>query len=806
MIYGEGPLDCKIALVGEAPGEKEVLLTQLLHSGGILQQSCYVTNVVKDRPPNNDISKYIKFSKEGECTWTSPEYDQFEKMLYDELDNCKANVIVLVGAIPLYALCRKSKITRQRGSILETVGGRKAIPIIHPSATFRQHIWQYYIARDIEKIKREAEFPKIILPDREIYIEPSYKETLLFISKCNYSTKVGVDIEVSRRTHEMSCISLAPNATEVMSIPFISRGESYWSPEQELQIMQLIAEVLENPCIEKVGQNFTFDAGFLHDRYGIATRNIQDTMVAMRVLYPDFQAALWFITSWYTNEPYYKDEGKYGEKLWDSFSGTEKSFWIYNAKDSVVCMEALPLIQKDLAEIGNYETYERQRKIIEPCLYIQQHGIRFDHERREWWRERLTKEIETLQAELNTRTGRSLNVKSTKQKKEYFYAELGIKPYTKKGSITTDADAMKRIARKGVVEARLALEITKRRDLLSKYINVKLSADGRFRFSVKPVGTKYGRISTSKMIPDGVGTNGQNWPEAMKGLWLADEGYLMYSTDLSQAETRILAVIAPELTLLSAFRDDVDVYKRVGGMLYNKPESDVDDNPGSSQLGTGEHSERDWAKRGVLGLGYDLGFKTFALKYEMPEPEAKFFIEKYHRICPGVRQYHAWVRAKLQKDRKLTNCMGRSYLFLGMWGDQLFKDAYAFIPQSTVADIIDDWGLTPMYFDQDSFRQLELLNQIHDEVLYQIPISAGFEEHKRIVMTVEKSLERTLQWKDSEFVIPAETKVGLRWGKKNMIKLKGNYDVAELWNSGKIQEKANQPIEASTYEVAYIRE
>lgn len=62
---GEGPLDARIMLIGEAPGFNEdqqgrpfvgaagQLLTELLRMAGLERRSVYITNVVKCRPPNN---------------------------------------------------------------------------------------------------------------------------------------------------------------------------------------------------------------------------------------------------------------------------------------------------------------------------------------------------------------------------------------------------------------------------------------------------------------------------------------------------------------------------------------------------------------------------------------------------------------------------------------------------------------------------------------------------------------------------------------------------------------------------------
>jgi len=66
-----GPLDAKIMLVGEAPGKTEEekgipfigssgkLLKSMLSHSGIDYKSCYVTNVVPERPPNNNFGLKI---------------------------------------------------------------------------------------------------------------------------------------------------------------------------------------------------------------------------------------------------------------------------------------------------------------------------------------------------------------------------------------------------------------------------------------------------------------------------------------------------------------------------------------------------------------------------------------------------------------------------------------------------------------------------------------------------------------------------------------------------------------------------
>lgn len=65
MVFGEGDYQAGIFIVGEAPGESESkngkpfvgaagrMLNSILNEVGIDRNNCYITNVLKKRPPNN---------------------------------------------------------------------------------------------------------------------------------------------------------------------------------------------------------------------------------------------------------------------------------------------------------------------------------------------------------------------------------------------------------------------------------------------------------------------------------------------------------------------------------------------------------------------------------------------------------------------------------------------------------------------------------------------------------------------------------------------------------------------------------
>jgi DNA polymerase len=320
IVSGKGPLDCKIAFVGEALGAQEErlgepfvgpagqLLNDLLNIAGIIRSKCYITNVVKEKPYRNDIKQFIDLSKK--VPKATPAYLNYLSILKEELERCKANVIVAVGAVPMYALTGLKQITKRRGSIYEStlVPGRKVIPIIHPSAALRQYMFRHYILYDLVRIKEESDYSDIILPEREITLQPSYMQVMEFLALCSGKQLVAFDIET--QNEEISCMSFAYSFKDVICIPFMHGGTDYFAPDQEVAIWKASAVILENSNIKKVAQNAVFDFSFIAMKYGICIRNIEDTMVAQGVAFPDLPKGLDFLTSIYTKEPYYKDIGR----------------------------------------------------------------------------------------------------------------------------------------------------------------------------------------------------------------------------------------------------------------------------------------------------------------------------------------------------------------------------------------------------------------------------------------------------------------------------------------------------------------
>ncbi len=795
IVPPEGDVQtARLVLVGEQPGmiEARMLkpfvgpagreLNEDLNIVGIARADCYITNVVKDY--DHPLEHYIRYNanRSGERISVTQEFNDYVEQLYDELADYHGPIIAL-GNVAMYALTGKWGITKWRGSRVAStlLPGRVVYPTFHPATVIppkNQFLNKVLIQFDLKKAKAEID-GEYIPTQRELLTSPTYPQVMEFLKECYEKGLedeiIDYDIEILsfKEQKEVSCISFSvPREVHTaMSIPLFD-GKDYFTPEQETDIWLAIATILEDPRIQKRGQNIIFDTHFLLRKYGIKGRNFHDTMIAQRTLMPEFPMGLDFITSLWTDHPYYKADGK------ENFGGANwHKLWAYNATDSLICQEAHPKQMEELSKLGSVSAYDRQRALIEPLTYMMERGLRVNINKFRARRTELDIEIKSLQEELDKVAGAPLNPNSPKQLQEYFYGKMGHKPYKKrgKGTVTTDNLAMKRLARKGFQAAQLVLEIRKRRKLATTYLEEsKLSADGRLRCSYNPVGTIFSRLSSSENI-FGEGMNLQNLPHSIRDMLEADEGYIWYSLDLGQAENRIVAYVGRIDPMIKAFEDNKDVHCLTASLIFNKPPEEISDEKGSSTLGDGQHSERDWGKRSNHGLNYDFGYKSFALLYEMSEHDAKFIVESYHKVYPGVRKgFHSHVKKCLREHRVLTNLMGRRTLFLGPLDDATFKEAYSCIPQGTVGDIINERGLEYIYYDRSGlFDPVELLTQTHDDIGFQIPISIGFERHAEILLAIKQSLETPLKVHEYTFVIPADLTMGLNMSKKQGKEIKG---------------------------------
>ncbi len=161
-VIGDGSSKAKIMFIGEAPGKSEALigrpfcgasgrvLTQMLEHIGLKREDVYITNLVKDRPPDNrdplpkEIARYSPF-------------------LDRQIEIIQPKVIATLGRFSMAYIMQKfglakelttiSKIHGKVFGVKTSYGNIKVTPLYHPAVALYQNRKKSEMFKDFEVIK-----------------------------------------------------------------------------------------------------------------------------------------------------------------------------------------------------------------------------------------------------------------------------------------------------------------------------------------------------------------------------------------------------------------------------------------------------------------------------------------------------------------------------------------------------------------------------------------------------------------------------------------------------------------------------
>lgn len=733
LVRGEGELSSKIWIIGEAPGPRELaegkpfiggsglILNSILNEAGIKRSDCYIDNVFQD---------------------TKTKSPQAKERITSLAQRHKPNVIVALGNEPLEAFTTKTGILKWRGSILNYYG-MKVIPSIHPALVMKSYGYRPISIMDFRRIKEESlDYGHKVLYKDNFIINPSYHELMTkwipFLQQQEY---LSFDIETSIKLQQIECIGFSWSKVDALCIPIFYGSKSWYTVEEEMAIILELRKLFRNKNIKFIAQNAQFDLTYIKDKWGCDIANLWlDTMLGFHCIYPELKKGLAFLTSIYTKRPYYKDES----------GGTADKRWTYNCIDCVSTFECAMEIHKELGEFGTRDFYyQYSHPLTFPLMSMQRVGMLIDQEKRAGIDENLNSDLVQLQSRLDKTVGHELNVASPKQMKAFLYEELKLPVQRKKQKITCDDEALTLLA--GLYPNpvfTLIQDIRKIRKLLSTYIRAPLSPDGRIRCSYVITGTETGRLSSRKSIY-GSGTNLQNIPrgELVRGLFIADPGKLLVNADLSQAEARVVAYVSGETRLQALFENPkVEVYKRLAGIFFRKHDSLI------------TSSERQQIKQVVHAANYMVGSRRLSKLLGCTESRAGEFLNQYYAMFPCIKLWHRELESILGNTRILRTPLGRKRMFFGRWDQNLIREAVAYIPQSTVGDILN-YGIVKAYPNLPPDWYFVLQN--HDAIMAQVPEETPPEYIWRFF---KHYFELPIEIGIKSIKIPMDIKTGKNWG------------------------------------------
>lgn len=412
-ILGEIRRNAKLTIVGEAPGEKELLakrpfvgwsgqiLDSALSEGGLNRNDCSVTNTILCKPPGDGNYKALTdllmqnyrrkvrvAEKQGRDPPPLPVLPQeaCAPRLARDIAESNAKVVLAVGKQALEAVARDMQLpygsTRvQAGEIkVASIAKQHGAPVLHPDGRILMSSYHpamaapgrgrsEYLRPIRENLMRGAWVAAhdgfIPWHEPKIEVNPTVDQALSFLARLRaVNAETTIDIEtdsIDPYTAMIRCIGvgayLGPEGREeaIMSIPIRHMDGSRWFDEESTRrIAYALRAVLdENPLNM---QNGAFDTSVLLAR-GVMTNRMKswtDTMLLHKNTPDnDLPHDLGFIIRRFFCAPMHKADVDH--KSVDNIN--DSTLALYNGKDIAGTMRVVAPLREEMATWNTWPQY-----------------------------------------------------------------------------------------------------------------------------------------------------------------------------------------------------------------------------------------------------------------------------------------------------------------------------------------------------------------------------------------------------------------------------------------------------------------
>ena len=478
------------------------------------------------------------------------------------------------------------------------------------------------------EIRKDKIIKQLIAHAPENYHLVTTIQDLLFMQDCILGeTAIAVDTETTGLKHTDVIVGYSitcPTSNNHFYVPFRHQtGEKQLSAETALEA---IKPVLENDKVVKILHNVKFD----HEKFmfdpdvPIDMVNYYDTQVLMYVLNENEESyALKKLATKYGKHFGFEDKSDTYEELFGKggFENTPIDVgYIYACKDTHLTWS---LYQWQLEHLKKqpklyHIAFDIEMPLLPVLIKMHYRGFRVDQEYAQQYLSELKQEIAEMEEKL-TGYFPNINLNSNQQLAEYLYDVLKL-PDNHKRSV--DKDTLQELSEyEGV---KLLLDYRKLTKLVSTYIEPLPQLvwdDGYLHGEFDQIGTKTLRMASRN-------PNMQNLDPKARRLFLAPEGKMYVSMDLSKMEVVLACEYSGDPDLYEALHSGADVYSALAAKSFNKPIEECGD--GSIY--------RKHAKTALLGCMYGSSAFTMGKQLNISTEEAQETLNKFFEGYPVLAQ------------------------------------------------------------------------------------------------------------------------------------------------------------------------
>ncbi len=360
--------------------------------------------------------------------------------------------------------------------------------------------------------------------------------------------------------------------------------------------------------------------------------------------------------------------------------------------------------------------------------------------------------INDLVTEIYSFSGEEFNLNSPKQLGVILFEklQLPVKKKTKTG-YSTNAEVLESLYDVHPIIPAI-LEYRTIQKLKSTYCDGLMkvvAADGRIHSTFQQTETRTGRLSSTE-------PNLQNIPvrqeigRELRKFFICDDGNVLIDADYSQIELRVLADIADDENMISAFNNGDDIHSITASQVFNLPLSMI------------TPVMRSRAKAVNFGIVYGIGAFSLSKDIKVAVYEAKQYIENYLNHYSGVNKYMEDVVTKAKEDGFVTTLFNRrrylpelsaSNAIQRSFGERVARNMPI---QGTAADIIKIAMVKVFNRLRAENMKSRLIMQVHDELIIEAPEN----EADKAMQILKEEMENAVNMKVK---LSVDANVGKTW-------------------------------------------
>ena len=544
------------------------------------------------------------------------------------------------------------------------------------------------------------------------------------------------------------------NEAELVGMSFsFEANKGYYVPtpadqNEALAIVAVFKSVLENPNIEKIGQNIKYDA-LMMKWYGVDLQGTYfDTMIAHYLCEPDLRHKLDYLSQSYLNYkmvPIEKLIGKRGKNQLTMRDIAVEKVSEYAAEDADITLQLKSVLTEMLTENRAVDLFENlEMPLVRVLTDMEFEGVRIDGEFLNNYSKDLEKLIKEKEESIYEKAGVRFNIASPKQVGEVLFDKMKI-PYrwkkTKSGQYSTSEEKLSELA----LEHEYVQEILDFRkfsklkstyvDALPRLINPKT---GRVHSSFNQARAATGRLSSENPNLQNIPIRDDAGREIRKAFIPRDENHILLAADYSQIELRLIAEIANEKAMLEAFQAGHDIHRATAAKVYGVELEEV------------TADQRRNAKTVNFSIIYGAGATNLSRQLNIKRKDAKILIDNYFTQYQDLKKYMDKTVENCRKDGYVTTLMGRRRELRDINSRNALartnaeRVAINTPIQGSAADMIKVAMINIHKALKDGNFKSKMIMQVHDELVFDV-YKPELEMLKPIIENLMKSAIPNLQ-------------------------------------------------------------